>query len=107
MIMVAYLIWGFAGALVAGLVAFALNKWMPGWSLARRVGFAVAAGTALPFGIVVFYFFSLGSISLWSSPDEFLIPFTLQCLLIIVLSAPTAWLISRRVAKPDVTDVFD
>lgn len=107
MIFMGYMIWSFASALIGGLVSIALNKWASSWSLARRVLIAVAAATLPTLGIVAFYFAALGPISLWFSPDEFLIPFALQVFMIVVVSAPIAWLISRRAPKPVSTDVFD
>ena len=105
---VGYLVWSFVGALVAALVSVALNRWAPGWSVVKRVFLAVSAATLPTIGIAAFFLFSLGSISLWFSPDEFLIPFTLQVLLAVVVSAPLAWLISRRgVRRPVPTDVFE
>jgi len=60
------------------------------------------------FCIVGFYFFQLGNISLWTSLDEFLFPFALQVFLILVVSAPIIWLVSRRRARNSVlTDAFD
>jgi hypothetical protein len=105
---VATLAWGFAGALIGGLVAFALNKWVAGWSLAKRVLVAVAASTSPSFGIVGSYMAKLGAISLWFSTDEFLIWFALHIFLVVAVSTPIAWLVSRRAPrKPVPTDVFD
>lgn len=102
-----YLLWSFASALIGGAVALALNKWATSWSWMVRFLVAEAA-SILPFCIVAFYLFELGNISLWTSPDEFLLPFALQVFLILVVSTPTVWLVSRRRArKPAPTDVFD
>jgi len=102
------LAWAIAVALIAGLVAAALSRWLAGLSLAKRILFAVMASTLPSFGIVGFYVSRLGLISLWFSPDEFLIPFTLHILLVVAISAPIAWLISRRRMRPPMhRDVFD
>jgi hypothetical protein len=100
--------WALCVALISAVVAVALRKWAVGWGLWKRVLFAVAASAAPSFGIVVFFMVQLGPISLWFSPDEFLISFVLHILLIIAVATPIAWLISRRAArKPAPTDVFD
>jgi sensor histidine kinase regulating citrate/malate metabolism len=104
----AILLWAFASALFGGLLAVALNRWAVGWSLVTRALVAVSASISPTFGIVVVGFAALGPISLWLSPDEFLIPFALQVFLILVFAAPIVWLISRRAArKPAVKEVFD
>ena len=104
----ATLLWAFASALIGGFVAFALNRRAVGWSLVTRVLFAIAASLSPTFGIVAFLFAAVGPISVWFSPDEFLIPFAVQLVLIVALATPVAWLVSRRgVRNPVPTDVFD
>ena len=103
-----YLLWSFASALIGGAAALALNKWATSWSWMVRFLVAEAASILPTFGMVAFFFFQLRNISLWTSPDEFLLPFALQVFLIFVVSTPTVWLVSRRRArKPAPTDVFD
>ena len=106
--MVLLILWGLVVALIAGLVALALNRWVPGWSVAKRVLIAVAASMSPSFAIVGFYMAELGLISFWFSPDEFLISFALHIVLIAAVSTPIAWLVSRQAARTSVpTDVFD
>jgi hypothetical protein len=51
---------------------------------------------------------SKGQVLLSMSPNEFLIPFALQIIMVVVTALPVAWLISRRSSKPLMpTDVFD
>ena len=108
MVLIGYLAWSFASALFGGLLAAALNKWAAGWSLMTRFLVAIAASIFPTFVIVGFYMVALGAIPLWTSLDEFLIPFALQILLIVIVSTPIAWLVSRRGARnPVPTDVFD
>jgi hypothetical protein len=108
MALIGPLVWSFASALVGGLVSLALNKWAARWSLVKRVSFAVAASTFPTIGIVGFLLMANPTLSVWWSADEFLIPFALQIVLILVFAAPVAWLISRRGSrKPVPTDVFD
>jgi hypothetical protein len=105
---VATLAWALVVALIGALVALALNKWVAGWSLAKRVLVAVAASMSPSFGIVGFYMAKLGLISFWFSPEEFVISFTLHVLVIAAVTTPIAWLVSRRGPRQPVpTDVFD
>jgi hypothetical protein len=106
--LIGLLVWSFGSALVGGLVAFGLNKWIQGWSLAKRISFAVTASTFPTIGIVGFLLIANPTLSVWWSPDEFVFPFALQIGLILLFSTPVAWLVSRRGArKPVLTDVFD
>jgi hypothetical protein len=106
MAVIAHLLWSFASALVGALVSLALNRWARGWALKTRVLVAVAGATLPTFGVVILLAYP-GMSSLLLSPDEFLKSFALQVLLIVVVSAPIAWLLSRRARKPLPTDVFD
>jgi hypothetical protein len=106
--LIALLVWSFAGALIGGLVSLALNKWAAGWSLPKRIFLAVAASIFPTIGIVGFLLIANPTLSVWWSPDEFLIPFALQIALVLAFSAPLAWLVSRRGArKPVPIDTFD
>jgi hypothetical protein len=105
---VATLAWGFVVSLIGGLVALALNKWAAGWSLATRVFVAVAASISPSFGIVGYFLAKPGRLYLWVSSDEFALRFGLHVLVIVAVSTPIAWLLSRRAPrKPVPTDAFD
>jgi hypothetical protein len=105
MAVLAYRVWSFASALVGALVAVALNKWSRGWALKTRMFFAVAGAILPTFGVVAFFAYP-GMSSFLLSFDEFLIPFALQILMVVAVSAPIAWLVSRTARKPVPTDVF-
>lgn len=107
--LVPYIGWSLASALFCGLVAVALNRWASGWSFARRVAVATLASVIPAIGAVgIALAPSEGQVLLSMSPDEFVIPFILQIVMIIVVAIPVAWLLSRR--APTIrtrTDVFD
>lgn len=108
MALIPYLVWSFASALFGGLSAAALNKWAGGWSLTARFLVAMAASILPTAAIVGSYMVALGAIPLWTSLEDFLIPFALQIFLIVVVSAPIVWLVLRRGVRNAVaTDVFD
>ena len=108
MLVVGTLPWALGVALVGGLVALALRRWVRGWSVRKRVCVVLAASLSPPLAIVAFYMARLGPISLWLSPDEFLIPFAVHLLVVAAVSTPIAWLVSRRALRQPVpTDVFD
>ena len=99
--MLGILTWGIASALFCGLIAAALNLWLSKWHFRLRVLAALLA-SLLP--TVAAVCFVLGSPSnfgllLSMSPDEFLIPFVIQIVVVLILAVPTAWLISSRAVR--------
>lgn len=94
--MLPYIVFSAMSAVWGGVVAFALNRWSSGWSLPRRVVISVMASLVPIFGFAGFALASsFGRVLLSMSPDEFLVPFAIQIVLILALSAPVAWLVSK------------
>lgn len=105
-----YLLFSALSSLLCAVVAFALNRWVPQWSLTRRTVVAVAASFIPAFALVAFALApSYGGVLLSMSPDEFLAPFAIQIVLILVVSAPVALFVSwhGRGRRPIPTKVFD
>lgn len=105
---VAYVVWSIGGALLCGVVALALNRWARSWELRTRVGIATLVSLFPAMAIVVIVVApGRGQVLLSMSPDEFLLPFAFQILMVLALSVPVAWLVSRRSPKSQIqTDVF-
>ena len=103
-----YIVWSIPSVFIGVLVAVGLTRWAGSWSLAKRVLISLAAATFPNFGLAGFLLMANPRLSVWFSLDEFLIPFSLQIALILVITAPLVWLVSRRIAqKPVPTDVFE
>jgi membrane protein implicated in regulation of membrane protease activity len=103
-----YIIFSFAGALLCGVIALALNRWVPGWSLTRRTLIAAIASVFPASSIAGFLLVRDPQVLFSMSPDEFLIPFTFQIIMILVISLPIAWLVARRRSSRDIpTDIFN
>ena len=100
----AWIIWSSIGAVLSALVSLALNKWARERALINRLFIAIVAATLPALGAVA-AIAARGTV--WLSLDGFLIPLALQISMIVVVSAPIAWLISRRSRKAAPTDVFD
>ena len=95
--------WGIVCALFGTMVAFALHKWAANWAPATRVLLATVASTFPVFGIAGLALAALGGFPmsvLAMSPDEFLIPFAFQIVLVVTFAAPATWLVSRRTKNP-------
>lgn len=87
-------------ALFGVIVAFALNRWAVGRTVATRTFLASAASICPVVGIVAIAAGGSPELLFAMSPDEFLIPFALQLAVIIALATPAAWLVSRRGRGP-------
>lgn len=100
--------WALIAGLLGALVALALRRWVRAWSIEKRICVALAVSLSPSLLIVALYAAKLGLISMWFSPDEFLIPFAVHILVVAAVSTPIAWLVSRRAPRQPVpTDVFD
>lgn len=105
-----YFLFSALSSLLGAVVAFALNRWFPLWSLTRRAVVAVATSFLPAFALVAFALApSSGEVLLSMSPDEFLVPFAIQIALILVVSAPVALFVSwyGRGNRSIPTEVFD
>ncbi|HWU02673.1 MAG TPA: hypothetical protein VN222_08055 [Novosphingobium sp.] len=93
------------------MVAIAMNQWASERSLAVRTAMASLIATLPILSMATFALITLGdfpAILFQMTPAEFLIPFTVQIVLILVLAAPLAWLISRHGARlPSKASVFE
>lgn len=102
-------IWSLASAILSGGAAFALNHWMSRHSVKRRTVFATMIGlapTAIAIGWVALP--TNGQVFMSMSPEEFLIPLAIQIAIILIVSTPTAWLVSqRRRHGENLSNVFD
>jgi hypothetical protein len=103
-----YIVWSVASALLSGIAALALNRWLPrrgAWTRAIVATMIALAPIFILIGWAVLP--TYGAVLLSLSADEFLIPVTIQVTMTLALAAPIAWLVSRRGGKnPNLADVF-
>ena len=94
---------------VLGLMfALALRRWAAHRSVMVRTILASVASIVPLVGLIVFAADGSLGILLSLSLDEFLIPFAIQVGLVFALTAPGAWLVSKRQKSPSLTSqVFD
>lgn len=104
-----YIIWCVASALLCWIAALALRRWMPRRSVCARTAFATMIAIFPVFILVGWAILpSYGAVLLSMSPDEFLIPVSIQIVMILIVATPIAWLVSRRRGKDRTfTNVFD
>jgi predicted dienelactone hydrolase len=106
--LVPYILWAIVSALIAGLLALALNRWTPHWSRRKRNVIAVGLATFPTFGIAGALMMVNPLLSVWWSLDEFIIPFAVQIALILVFSVPVVMLAATRDARTaGLKEVFD
>jgi len=102
-------VFGVASGVIGGMAVAGLNRWLPGYSIRARTWMGIAVALTPEFLLVAIAILpSSGVVLLSMSPDEFLVPFTVQILLTLAIAAPMAWLVARRVAVGTASvDVFD
>jgi Mn2+/Fe2+ NRAMP family transporter len=102
------IVWSVVSALVGAVAAWLLRRRLPDYSVRRRTFIAMAAALAPSFIIVGWISLPTGAGLLLSmSLGEFLIPFAIQLAMILIISAPFAWLVSRRkVPDQSISDIF-
>lgn len=87
-------------ALLGAAVALALYKWATSLTVITRGILAMIASICPVLGLAAIAAGGSPQVLLSMSPDEFLVPFSVQIALIIALAAPLIWLISRCRPKP-------
>lgn len=107
--LIAYVVWGLASALFCGLVALVLNRFASRWRTELRLITATVSSVFPTMAITVLVLAPSGAAILgFMDLDEFLVPFALQIFIILALSAPVAWLISRQRPQSHIpTDIFE
>jgi hypothetical protein len=86
-------------ALWGALIAFALGRWAVSLTVITRSLLATIASIFPVAGMAAIATGGSLQLLLSMSPDEFIVPFSVQIALIVFLAAPPIWLISRRRPK--------
>lgn len=109
---VAMAIFSIPCVIFGGLVGIALNKWAKRWRKNKRFVWATAASSFPVIAIAILAMASTKDAQIsdyyYLTKDEFLRPFGIQIAMVVILTLPVAWLITRS-EKDDVSvrDTFE